>query len=433
MTISRLKPLTVKEIEKLAANPPNCIKHRYLGGVPGFVLVHTPAGYTGYGLIYRAGGKRKKLTLGSTKRMTLADARALAGKQRSRIEAGEDPHDEKLEAKRKEKELIQQQAEVQHLDVELMWEKYMKIVASQLRSRDEKDRVFRRYILPTVKGRCVNEITKTHALKIFDDLVGQDKRRMADKVRQEGAAFFQWLLEREHVERNVFAGIRKANARKTIRTRVLSDAELGEIWRQSEVEGRWSLWFKLLILTGCRNMEVRAARWSEFDIEKRLWTIPTERAKNGHPHSIYLTDAMIGLLEQIPRFKDCDLLFPAARNSRNPMSGDQKIKDRIDARVRKALSESGAPALANWCVHDFRRTIATGLQRLGFRPDIADQVIGHVGSTRSGAAAHYLHHRYEEEKKQAFEAWSKHVEAICSLETGAIAHVAENEIGIRQS
>jgi len=412
MTISRLKPLTVKEIEKLAATPPNCIKHRYLGGVPGFVLVHTPAGYTGYGLIYRAGGKRKKLTLGSTKRMTLADARALAGRQRSRIEAGEDPHDEKLQARKQERELVRQQAEVQHLDVELMWGKYMKLVASQLRSRDEKDRVFRRYILPTVKGRCVNEITKTHALKIFDDLVGQDKRRMADKVRQEGAAFFQWLLEREHVDRNVFAGIRKANARKTIRTRVLSDAELGEIWRQSEVEGRWGLWFKLLILTGCRNMEVRAARWSEFDIEKRLWTIPTERAKNGHPHSIYLTDAMLGLLEQIPRFKDCDLLFPAARNSRNPMSGDQKIKDRIDARVRKARSESGAPALANWCVHDFRRTIATGLQRLGFRPDIADQVIGHVGSTRSGAAAHYLHHHYEEEKKQAFETWSKHVETI---------------------
>jgi len=414
MTISRLKPLTVKEIEKLAATPPNCIKHRYLGGVPGFVLVHTPAGYTGYGLIYRAGGKRKKLTLGSTKRMTLADARALAGRQRSRIEAGEDPHDEKLQARKQERELARQQAEAQHLDVELMWEKYMKLVASQLRSRDEKDRVFRRYILPTVKDRCVNEITKTHALKIFDDLVGQDKRRMADKVRQEGAAFFQWLLEREHVERNVFAGIRKANARKTIRTRVLSDAELGEIWRQSEVEGRWSLWFKLLILTGCRNMEVRAARWSEFDIEKRLWTIPTERAKNGHPHSIYLTDAMIGLLEQIPRFKDCDLLFPAARNSRNPMSGDQKIKDRIDARVRKALSESGAPALANWCVHDFRRTIATGLQRLGFRPDIADQVIGHVGSTRSGAAAHYLHHRYEEEKKQALETWGAHVETIAT-------------------
>jgi integrase len=372
-------------------------------------LVHTPAGYTGYGLIYRARGKRKKLTLGSTKRMTLGDARALAGKQRSRIEAGEDPHDEKLQARKQEQELLRQQADAQHLDVGRMWEKYMQLVASKLRSRNEKDRVFRRYILPAVAGRSVTEITKTHALKIIDELVAQDKRRMADVVRQEGAAFFQWLVEREHVDRNVFSSIRKANARKTIRMRVLSDPELREIWRESEPEGRWGHWIQLLILTGCRNMEVRAAKWSEFDLDGRLWTIPTERAKNGHPHSIYLTDAMLAVLAQIPRFKDVDLLFPASRNFNNPMSGDQKVKDRIHARALKKLSEAGAPELANWCVHDFRRTIATGLQRLGFRPDIADQVIGHVGSTRTGAAAHYLHHRYEEEKKIAFEAWSAHV------------------------
>ena len=57
MGASRLKPLTVKEIQKLTATPPSTIKHRSLGGVPGFVLVHTPAGYTGYGLIYRSGGQ----------------------------------------------------------------------------------------------------------------------------------------------------------------------------------------------------------------------------------------------------------------------------------------------------------------------------------------------------------------------------------------
>jgi len=205
--------------------------------------------------------------------MSLADARALAGRHRSRIEAGEDPHDEKLQARKQERELARQLAEAQHLDVERTWEKYMQLVASQLRSRDEKDRVFRRYILPTVTGKCVTEIPKAHALKIIDSLVAQDKRRMADKVRQEGAAFFQWLLEREHVDRNVFSGIRKANPRKTIRTRVLSDAEQRQIWLAREVEGRWSLWIKLLILTGCRNMEVRAARWSEFDNEARLWTI----------------------------------------------------------------------------------------------------------------------------------------------------------------
>ena len=101
MGASRLKPLTAKELEKLTATNPTSIKHRSLGGVPGFVLVHTPAGHMSYGLIYRSSkGERKKLTLGSAKFLTLADARKLAGQYRSNIEAGGDPHGQKIEERR---------------------------------------------------------------------------------------------------------------------------------------------------------------------------------------------------------------------------------------------------------------------------------------------------------------------------------------------
>lgn len=409
MSGSRLKPLTVKEIEKLTAVPPPCIKHRYLGGVPGFTLVHTPAGYTGYGLIYRVDGKRKKLTLGSTKRLTLGDARKLAGRFRSEIEAGGDPHGERMQQRQEATKLRQAEIDRERLDVERLWETYMQQVASQLRTRAEKDRVFRKYILPHMNGLCVTEITKNQALAALDALVAQDKRAMADKVRQEGAAFFQWLIERDHVERNVFARIRKIRAAKVIRKRVLSDDEVGAIWSASEVEGHWSCWIKLLILTGGRNAEVRGARWSEFDLEARLWTIPAERYKNGYAHTVYLTDAMLAVLNSVPRFNNVDFLFPSQGNASRPMSGDQKVKRRIDKRMRELLTKLNIKEPDDWCVHDFRRTIATGLQRMGFRPDIADQVIGHVGSTRSGAAAHYLHHTYDAEKMQALEAWSEHV------------------------
>lgn len=80
------------------------------------------------------------------------------------------------------------------------------------------------------KLTAVTEITKNHALAALDALVSQDKRAMADKVRQEGAAFFQWPIERDHVERNVFARIRK------IRKRVLTDEEVSAIWQASEAE-----------------------------------------------------------------------------------------------------------------------------------------------------------------------------------------------------
>lgn len=71
-----------------------------------------------------------------------------------------------------------------------------------------------------------------------------------------------------------------------IRKRVFSDDEVGAIWRASEVEGHWICWIKLLILTCGRNAEVRGgARWSEFDLEARLWTILAERYKNGYAHN----------------------------------------------------------------------------------------------------------------------------------------------------
>lgn len=412
MGASRLRPLTTKELDKVTSTRPTTIKHHSLGGVPGFVMVHTPSGYTSYGLIYRSQGQRRKLTLGSAKMLTLGEARKLAGQLRVGIEAGGDPHGEKLEQRRLTEVGKQQELDQQQLEVGLLWEKYMLQVGSRLRSKDEKDRVFRRYILPTIEGLSVVDVTRSHALKVIDALVDRDKRRMADKVRQEGAAFFQWLLEREHVDRNVFAGVRKACTGKSIRTRVLSDTELNAVWVGSEPEGRWSSWVKLLILTGCRNMEVRGARWSEFDFRARTWVIPAARSKNGRPHTIFLTSAMVSIIKRIPRFRDIDLLFPAMGNACQPMSGDQKVKDRIDKRMRKIVLEGGRAEPENWCIHDFRRTIATGLQRLGFRPDIADQVIGHVGSTRSGAAAHYLHHHYEAERKQALRAWSAHVRGL---------------------
>lgn len=75
-----------QSVEKLTATPPATIKHRSLGGVPGFVLVHAPAGHTRYGRVYRANGERKKLKLGTTKRPTLGDARKLAIRFRNEVQ-----------------------------------------------------------------------------------------------------------------------------------------------------------------------------------------------------------------------------------------------------------------------------------------------------------------------------------------------------------
>lgn len=65
------------------------------------------------------------------------------------------------------------------------------------------------------------------------------------------------------------------------------------------------------ILTACRSGEVRGARKSEFDIEKKIWTIPAERMKAGREHEVPLSDAALALLESIP--EKGDILFAGTK------------------------------------------------------------------------------------------------------------------------
>ena len=59
---------------------------------------------------------------------------------------------------------------------------------------------------------------------------------------------------------------------------------------------------KLLMLSGQRRAEVAEMRWSEVDLEKRLWTLPSQRAKNGRQHTVPITDAMFDVLRRCRPF-----------------------------------------------------------------------------------------------------------------------------------
>jgi hypothetical protein len=82
----------------------------------------------------------------------------------------------------------------------------------------------------------------------------------------------------------------------------------------------------------------------------------------------------------------------------------------VDARA-KAAAESGTTAstLMPWSVHDLRRTVATGLQRLGIRLEVTEAVLNHISGTRAGIAGVYQRHDWAGEKRAALDAWAAHV------------------------
>ena len=77
---------------------------------------------------------------------------------------------------------------------------------------------------------------------------------------------------------------------------------------------------------------------------------------------------------------------------------------------KAALDE--ASGVKDWRLHDLRRTMATGLQRLGVRLEVTEAVLNHVSGSRAGIVGVYQRHGWSDEKRAALTAWGEHVAAI---------------------
>ena len=81
---------------------------------------------------------------------------------------------------------------------------------------------------------------------------------------------------------------------------------------------RYLIKFQLHTMT--RPNEAAGAKWSEFDLESRVWTIPAERMKKRKEHRIPLTDEVIVLLNAMSSMRvNSEYVFPSATDPKKPM------------------------------------------------------------------------------------------------------------------
>ena len=76
-----------------------------------------------------------------------------------------------------------------------------------------------------------------------------------------------------------------------------------------------------------------------------------------------------------PRIEGSVLVFPGLRG---PFNGFSKAKADLDE----------ASGVKDWRLHDLRRTMATGLQRLGVRFEVTEAALNHVSGSRAGNRRH---------------------------------------------
>jgi integrase len=343
---------------------------------------------------YRVGSQQRRESLGDIRRVKLDDARRIARQRFAQVELGIDPAAEKAKARTA--------AISASLTLGNVAARYLDAKSDMLRPSTYKQaKLHLTSHWGPFADRPLDTIKRADVAARLQELTKANGRISAARARGNLSAMFAWALKEGLCETNPVIATNDPDAGIMPRDRVLTDRELRAVWKgcQDDDFGRI---VRLLVLTGCRRQEISGLRWTEIDLDDGIMSIPGERTKNHRALVLTLPPVAVDILRAAPRRDSREYLFG---NRGGSFSAWAYSKMALDSRVTAA---EGKP-LARWTLHDLRRTMRTGLGKIGVPPHIAEMVINHV---RGGVEAIYDRHKYERDIKHALAQWADHVMAL---------------------
>ncbi len=347
---------------------------------------------------YRVTGdpKQKQVTFGPVDGIPLRKARELAAEYTSTAKRGVDRSaTEKAEAI--EAQRLERSRQEGRLDA--IVGRYLKHAKAELRPSTFKD--LKRYLTISwqpMHDRVVTDLDARDITNRLEAIATDSGPTTSNRARSALSQCMSWAVSRGIIHRNPLIGT-KALASEKPRERVLSEDEIAKLWAETNRPGDFAAIVRLLLLTGQRREEVAAMRWSEIDLDRRLWEIPGTRTKNHRPHQVPLSDQVATILQALPRRDGRDLVFGTGKGG---FSGWGQSKARSDRR-------SG---LSDWRIHDLRRTAVTGMAELGIQPHVIEAVVNHISGHKGGVAGIYNRATYADEKRIALQRWADHVSRL---------------------
>ena len=388
--------------------------------VRGFGLTIAPSGAKSFFLSYTSpeDGRRKQISLGKYPATKLADARRLALEYRGRIDNGTD-------LAREKQQVIAHNIEQRSLGTlgDLLELYIADLEEDGKRSAKEVKRIKGKDVPSFLLLRPAHLVSRDDILDILAAIAQRGAKVHSDNVRAYLRAAFELGIHarsmtrwrgkapRFSIEHNPVATIKRTLSRKPKGQRVLSEAEVRELWSTNLLTPQMHLAMKFILASGQRVEEVLHATWDEFDFGKRLWTIPGERrktrGKTSEPHLVPLAELHIQILKDIEKtIHDPRFLFPA-RGTGGPRRYDSLTKS-----VTVFVKNSGMPSFS---ARDLRRTFKTLAGSMGIPLEMRNRLQGHalvdVGSV------YYDRFDYLDQKREAMEEWASCLGKI--ITTGA--------------
>ncbi|GCH18065.1 tyrosine-type recombinase/integrase [Escherichia coli] len=370
------------------------VKAYTLGDGQGLSLLVEPNGSKSWRFRYRYAGKPKMISLGVYPTITLAEASARRDEARKIVAEGKNPS----EVRKEQKLALRIQSENAFEKIAREWHQ-MKSAKWSAGYASDIIEAFQNDIFPYVGTRPVGEIKPLELLNVLRKIEKRGALEKMRKVRQRCSEVFRYAIATGRAEFNPAADLSSAlEVHKSNHFPFLKSDEIPDFLRalDSYAGSRLvQIATKLLMVTGVRTIELRAALWQEFDLDNAIWEIPAERMKMRRSHLVPLSTQALGFLNELKSMTgNYRYVFPGRNDPNKPMS---------EASINQLIKRIGYGGKVTG--HGFRHMFSTLLHEQGFNSNWIEIQLAHVD--KNSVRGTYNHAQYLEQRRQMLEWYSK--------------------------
>jgi integrase len=334
---------------------------------------------------------------------------------RGRLAKGGDPAGERKAEVKRARARLEPALEAYEADLERRHVVQRKLVMSLLR----------REMLRPLGNVDLATLTRNDLVERIAAVEASGRPGAAQDLRKNAAVFLGWCADTGRITTSPLAGWRrqrKTRAQRLDRAgRALQDWEIPILWEATKaastgvqrgdqeigfyhrrpadrIDGPFEAYLKCLLLLGQRRTETALMRWADVDLRRGVWIVPAEVTKSGREHRVPLPPQVRAILEGIPRRVRSPYVFWGRHGK--AIAGWSK-------RLLPVYEASDAAGMVPWTIHDLRRTMRTGLGRLGVDRVLAELLLNHAISDELSAI--YDREEYWTQRVEAASRWADHV------------------------